>query len=65
MTDGGPQQLPPAHRAARLAILVALVGVLVAGLLAAGLTDAVGAAWQWGVDAFVALLTALRDGARA
>ncbi|WP_405095131.1 hypothetical protein [Micromonospora sp. NBC_01412] len=50
MTDGGRQQFPPAHRAARLAILAALAGVLVAGLLTGGLTGVVGAACQRGAN---------------
>ncbi|MCX4473570.1 hypothetical protein OOK41_25235 [Micromonospora sp. NBC_01655] len=62
MTDGGRQQLPPAHRAARLTILVALAGVLVAGLLSDGLTGVVGAAWQRGAHVIAQLWAPLRDG---
>ncbi|MFF3868946.1 hypothetical protein [Micromonospora sp. NPDC001898] len=62
MTDGGRQQLPPAHRAARLAILVALAGVLVAALFTDGLTDVVGAAWQRGARVIAQLWAPLHDG---
>ncbi|WP_320064868.1 hypothetical protein [Micromonospora sp. RTGN7] len=61
MTDDGRQQLPPAHRAARLTVLVALAGVLVAGLLADGLTGVVGAACQRGASVIAQLWAPLRD----
>lgn len=60
MTDHGPRQLPPAHRAARLTILLALAVALVVGLLPVGLADGAGAVWQWIVDSVGELLTSLR-----